>query len=71
MPGAGQSVWEHRYLVGVSLAIGVMVGCTGYMAGPVLSSMALGACGAVASAAAFVFAPFIRLWQNLQSPQES
>src|SRR5205823_6121409 len=47
LPGAGQrarhagkTVWQHRYLVPVSLAIGVMVGCTGYMAGPVLSSMA-------------------------------
>src|SRR5436305_3383955 len=77
LPGAGQgvrhagkTVWQHRYLVAVSLAIGVMVGCTGDMAGPVLSSMALGACGAIASAGAFVFAPFIRLWPHFQSPHE-
>jgi hypothetical protein len=47
------------------------VGCTGYMAGPVLSSMALGLCGAAASAAAFVFGPVIRLWQSFQAQQES
>jgi hypothetical protein len=71
LPGAGQSVWQHRYLVAGSLAIGVMVGCTSYMAGPVLSSLALGACGAMASAGAFIFSPFIRLWQNLRSPEQA
>ena len=63
---AGRKVWQHRYLVGVSLAIGAMVGCTGYVAGPVLSSLALGLCGAAMSAGAFLASPFVRLWRNWQ-----
>ncbi len=68
---AGQTVWQHRYLVVMSVGTGLLVGSLGYLSGPVVSSLALGLCGAVASAAAFVFGPFIRMWQNFQSPQEA
>ena len=63
---AGRKVWQHRYLVALSLAIGVMVGCTSFVAGPLLSSMALGLCGAAASAGAYLAAPFVRLWKSMQ-----
>jgi hypothetical protein len=68
---AGQAVWQHRYLVVMSVGIGLLVGSLGYLSGPVVSSLALGMCGAAASAAAFVLSPFVRLWQSLQSQQES
>lgn len=67
---AGRKVWRHRHLVAVSLAVGVMVGCTGYTAGPVLSSIALGVCGAAASAGAYLASPFVRLWKSMQ-PQDA
>jgi hypothetical protein len=58
-------LWKHRALAGASLTVGVAVGLGGFVAGPALSSVALGICGAAASAAAFVLLPFTDLFSRL------
>lgn len=61
----GRKVWKHRRPVSLSLLIGLVVGGTGYIAGPVLSSVALGLCGSTMSLAGFLLTPFLRLWKAM------
>jgi hypothetical protein len=63
----GQSVWAFRGAVAVSLLIGLAVGMAGYLAGPFLSSVALGACSSAMSLSTFLAAPFVRLWRRMKT----
>jgi hypothetical protein len=54
--------------VALSVGIGLVAGVVGYWAGPVLSALALGACGAAMSLAGFLAAPFARLCKGTQPP---
>jgi hypothetical protein len=60
-------VWELRRPVLISLLIGLLVGGIGFMAGPLMSSVALGMCSSAMSLASFLIAPFVRLWKSLQT----
>jgi hypothetical protein len=61
-----RKVWNMRRPMLVSLGAGLLTGYISYLAGPVLSAVALGLCGAAMSFVGFLVAPFMRLWQSLQ-----
>lgn len=63
---AGRTAWKQRGVVAVSAGIGLALGLTGYAAGPIVSSLALGLVSAALSLGAFVLSPFVKLWQRLQ-----
>ena len=61
-----RKVWVIRRPVLVSLLVGIAVGGSGYLAGPVLSSMALGLCSSAMSLFACLFGPLLRLWRSFR-----
>src|SRR5262245_59038624 len=70
--GTGRSsrrtkAWRFRGPGLWSAGIGLASGVAGYLAGPVVSAVALGLCGAAASAAYFLAAPFLRLARALRA----
>lgn len=65
---AAAKAWELRRPVTLSLAAGVVAGLAGYLAGPVVSAFALGACGSTMTLAAVLVAPFVRMWKALAMP---
>jgi hypothetical protein len=60
--------WRRRRLAALSLGMGLAVGVGGYLAGPVISSAALGPSGAAGSAACSALAPVLRLLRGIQTP---
>jgi hypothetical protein len=60
--------WRRRRLLGLPLTVGLAVGVGGYLAGPVISSAALGLAGAAGSAACSALAPVLRLLRGVQPP---
>src|SRR5262245_22788487 len=64
--GARQA-WRFRGPALWSAGVGLAAGGAGYLAGPVVSAVALGLCGAAASAAYFLAAPFLRLARALRA----
>jgi hypothetical protein len=60
-----RAAWGLRGPLGASLGVGLAVGGVGYLAGPVVSAVALGACGAALTLAAVLAAPLVRLWRAL------
>src|SRR5262245_13439835 len=62
-----RKAWRFRGPALWSVAVGLAAGGAGYLAGPVVSAVALGLCGAAASAAYFLAAPFLRLARALRA----
>jgi hypothetical protein len=62
-----RKAWRFRGPALWSAGVGLAVGVAGYLAGPVASAVALGLCGAAASATYFLAAPFLRLARALRA----
>jgi len=58
-------IW--RTPLAISLLIGLIMGAMGYLSGPFLSSLALGACSSTMSFVAYLMAPFVKLWKSLKT----
>jgi len=64
---AGGKTWELRGTVSLALAAGAVIGVVGYLAGPVVSAVALGACGAALTLTAILVAPLVNLRRALKT----
>jgi hypothetical protein len=61
--------WRHPGALAVAGGCGLAVGLGAYLAGPLVSSAALGLAGALASLAAWVLAPLLRLFRLFEPPR--
>jgi hypothetical protein len=57
---------QHPGTVALAASVGMLVGTVGYLAGPLISSAALGLAGSAASLAGSTLAPVFRFLRELQ-----
>jgi hypothetical protein len=64
---ATRKAWRFRGPALWSAGVGLVSGVAGYLAGPVVSAVALGLCSAAGTVAYFLAAPFLRLARALRA----